>query len=634
MPKINLRNEEERKKLGTRIRDWIQAGLDERKAAENGWWRDVWAHYENRMPESPGKNLVPLHVPLSQPRQDALTANVCTVIGKQDPIMLCDIEDTELASRRQKLMHKLLDYASIDSQLRKASTDATNVNRAFLKVTPKDAGGTEGMQRPLTLNDRPGIDVSVIPPKDMAVFPAVLSGCQTAVFVGNRFYKRAGTIQKMIDRGDYFKVVTQAGDDPSEYDLIGTGQHAHTTLQVLGVESEQQAVELWDGVVRLDLGDGEDRYRVTLAFKSAELLAIEKYDLRYTWYFDTFYIADGEHYWSGRSVARNLFTLQDTYNKLWSMFYTWGASAAKPPMIGPKLDSGETYTKWEAGDYIETTEPVQPWAPTIRTELQPITVAIQAIERNADQVARVSQNSLGSDNSSADTATENSIIAAGVSVGIEEYISNFSAFMPAMAEHVEDIVLGNYQEIAPYYTHMVEGPVVMPDGTPQLDMMGQPVIAPQPAPLVSEDELKMPTCWRVNGTSPSSTPQAKVMAGQQLAQMAADPRFGFNPYAIGTVIYKNSPLAGDGNIQYSEQEMMQQQMQMQQAQMQQQMAEQEHESRMGMEKKEADIERENARTGNGAISEALRALVERSGPEAVLQLLANAQGQGGNEVPE
>ena len=609
------------------------------------------AFYENRQPESPGKGLVPVHMPLSQPRQDALTANVCTVIGKQEPIMLCDLEDTDLASRRQKLLHKAWDYAGIDVQLRKASTDATNFNKCIYKVTPA-SGEPKGMTGSPNASLQPGVDIAVIPPENVSVYPAALGGMQVASLVGDKLYKRLKNIRAGI--GSQYYDVTVVSDNADSEDELGVQQHAGSALGLLPPDRDQELIEVWDCVVRLDLKEyggpeGERKYRATLAFGNQELLALEPYpeEYRYTWYFEGFYIASGRTYWSSTSVARNLKPLQDQYNKLWSMFYTSGMAAAKPVVVGPKLEGGEKYTKWEHSDYIETDEPVQPWSPQIRTELGPITAAIEMVERNADQVARVSQNSLGAENIGVDTATENSIIASGVAVGIEEYIANFSSPLAAMAEHTEDVLLGMFDEIAPYYSHTVDMPVTDPmTGEPVIDpATGQPVMQPQQAPLVSPEEMQILTCWRPNGNSPSSTPQAKLQAAQMLVQAAADPAFGFDKYAIATVIYKNSPLAGDGNLQYSKEEMQrmaleaqqaQQEQMMMQAQMQsmQQGAQMDHEKGLQAQKQEADIERERERARPKSADETIGALVDIFGEDGLRQLLALAGGGGGQGMPQ
>lgn len=648
MPLIPL-SPEVRRAIGTKLRAWIDLGLDAKN--DCAWWKDVTGFYENRKPADAGKGKISMHMPLSQPRQDALTSNVCTVVGKQDPVMLCDLPDTELAGRRQKFIHKVWDYAGFDIQIRKASTDATNFNRCFYKVTPNGFPEMSGGQQSPNTSLKPGIEIGVIPPKDMTVFPAVLGGCQQAVLVGNRLYKRVQTINDRIKAKEYYEVKVSGGDNPEEHDDTGSIQHAGMSMGLMAQEPNQQAAECFDLIVRLDLTaedlnggkkgkgpEGEKRYRAVLAYKNSDLLLLEEYPetFQYTWYFEGFYITS-DLYWPGTSVGRNLLPLQDGYNKLWSQFITAGWKMADPKIIGPALNDGQKWAEAPSGAYLETDETVQPWSPDIHVELQPITMAMEKIERTADQVARVSQNSLGVANSSADTATENGIIASGVAVGIEEYIANFSSCFPAMAEHTEHIMASMPQEMATYYTHAVDVPVVDPmTQQPAVDpQSGQPALQPQEMPILTPEELKKPTCWRVNGTSPSSTPQAKLQAGQMLVQVAADPEYRMNKPALGALIVANSSLSGDGNLQYSEQEwaQMQAQAQMQQQQQlqaQMMMQQQQGQQQMQMQDQKAghELTRESVRARLNGDSEAARALVERFGEKAIRRLLDATEDQG------
>jgi len=588
-----------RQALGQSFTLWIQAGLDQKGTGPTGWWREVERFYRNEAPESPGKGIVPWHVPISQPRQDALTANVCTVIAKQEPMMLCDIEDTDLADRREKAVHKAWQDGGFEIQLRKVSTDATNVNKGFFKLTPRAAthgresgpGTASGMQRSPGASQCPGVEISVIKPNDMSVYPAVMGGCQEAVLVGNRLWKTIGSCKALIASGAYYKQAMEPADgDPSAHDETG-GKDRSGSIENISPDLDTRGAEIWDCIVEYDLSEiegaqdgpkGSKRYRATVAIATNELLALEAYPehFRYKWYFEAFYIPDGENYWSGLSVARNLKSLQDAYNKLAAAFYTYALSAARPLVIGPPLSTGETYSQWEAGAYAETDEVANVWQSSVTFQGQPLVVQMQQIERIADMVARVSQNTMGSIQGHTTTATTDSIVASGVAVGIEEYISNFSTPLPLMAEHTEDVLAGMWDEVSPYYLRPApdqdkpeDGGAGVPGQVGPVGPVGQGGgsgmnSGPAMVPLLSFDELAVPCSWKCNGTSPSATPQARVQAAMQMAELAQDPAFGIDKYALGTVISKDSPLTGTGDIQIPKeevQEMMAQQQQAEQA---------------------------------------------------------------------
>lgn len=577
MPNIPLATSV-RRNLGSRFREWVDAGLNAKGTGPSGWWREVTAFYENRLPETPGKNIVPWHVPLSQPRQDSLTANVCTVIAKQEPIMLCDLEDSEAAGRRQRFVHKVWTNAGIDPCLRKGSSHATNYNRCFYKITPKATSrlqatvadsGVFGMQMSPAATQCPGVDISVILPTEMTVFPALLGGCQEATLVGNRLYKTIGSCNRLITSGFYYKDATDLPEDnPENHDELGSKQHSGASIGLV-VDHTNGGVELFDLVVTFDLSEidssapkGYKRYRATLAFGNNELLALEPYpeSYRYVWYFEGFYKPMSDSYWPETSIARDLKPLQDAYNKLSGTMYTYAQAAAKPLIFGPPPDTGEDFLQTEAFTYFASSEQMQPFSPTISFQAQPLVEEGQRIERVADVVARVSQNTMGSIQGRSTTATTDSIVAAGVAVGLEEWIGNFATPLPLMAEHTEDVMRGQYDAISKYYT--MPGPVQPglpnPDGTPGEPIPGEPV------PLVTYDELMAPTVWRVNGMSPSATPQAKVQAATQLAAMMQDPATGLDAYEVAGTVLRNSPLSGVANLQLPKAEVHQMMASMQQ----------------------------------------------------------------------
>lgn len=560
--------------LGPIFQQWIQAGLTEKGSGPDGWWREVEQRYRNEMPTAPDKDVVAFHIPISQPRQDSLTSNVCTVIAKQEPIMLCDLGDADLQNRRQRLIQKAWEDAGIRAQASKASTHATNINKCYFKITPKSSRTTSGGQRSSGASASPGVDIDVVHPNDMVVMPAIEGGCKSAVLVGNRLWKTLAECKQLIKEGTYYNDAQEPGTgDPGEHDEQGERARSGETLSAMD-DAKLQKVQLWSCVVEFDLStlhpeapDGFKRYLITVSWTTLELLSLQAYpeSYRHKWYFEGFYVPNDVSYWPSKSVARNLLPLQNAYNNLASLFYTYGSMAARPPMLGPKLD--EEYTELHPGDYLETDEEPKAFSPTITFQGQPLVVQMQQIERIADQVARVSQNTMGSIQGRDTTATTDSIVAAGVAVGLEEYIGNFATPFPSMAEHTEDVLAGMYDEVSQYFTREEAPPAPDPEMAEE-DGSGinspVPAAAPQLVPLVSYEELRQPASWRVNGLAPSATPTAKVQAASTLAEMSENPAYGLDPYEVAGAILKNSPLAGTGNLQIPKEkveQMMQQQAQ-------------------------------------------------------------------------
>jgi hypothetical protein len=156
---------------------------------------------------------------------------------------------------------------------------------------------------------------------------------------------------------------------------------------------------------------------------------------------------------------------------------------------------------------------------------------------------------MGSVQDRSTTATENSIIAAGVAVGLEEYIANFSTFLPDAATFTFELLDVHFADWAD-------------------DAMNLGIV---------QQEVSSPCIWEPNGKSPGNTPGAKLQALSQIAQAVeafanippGNPT-GIDPYNYIAALVANSGLTAADNIQIPRQQMEQQQMQAQMSAMAQQ----------------------------------------------------------------
>ncbi len=549
MPNIKL-SQTQASLIGLKLRERKESGLNQKGGAEQ-WWAEVEKRYRNEAPPDPGAGLVAFHVPFSQPRQDALTAQCCTVIGKQEPYMLAtNVADTGAQDRLQRLVHVLWQAAGFELQIRKASTIAGNTNAAFYRLTPKKKGaGATGQALAGNISLRPGVQIDVMHGKDVVVFPAGLGGIEGCTYVGHRLYPRVKDVLDLQDIGVYFKnAKIQEGQSPDEHDDTGAAQHARTFLSDWGADLKESQTELWTGLAKMDLSDfgeglpkGEKWYIATFADATQELLAIEEYPYSRPWYFHVFYIADELVFWSGRSVARNLYGLGSAYNNCHSMLYTAVARMAGPVVFGPRLD--EKYTKWGFGDYIGSDNPIQPWSPQVRVQTDGLVKQIELFDQRGDEVARISRNAAGAQGGPNATATEQSIIAANVAVGLEEYIANFSSPLSPMAALTCEMVEMDFATIGMAYWRDV----------PQVDpQTGEQTLVKEP--IATQQDLAEAAIWEPNGKSPAHTPQMKQQGAQLLAKMCENPTFGLKPYGIAGVILNTGPLSGTDGLQMTEEE--------------------------------------------------------------------------------
>lgn len=525
--------------------------LDDMAEIEKGdsWWRDVESAYRNEMPpKQEGLTMVPY--PFLQPRIDALTAQVCTVITKQTPYMLAQgVGSGEIFSRKQKLVHEAWARARFDIQARKASTIAGNLNKVIFRLTPKldfSRPDSSGGQPAASRADCPGINIEVIHPKDFFMAPASIGGIEESVWCAHRFYQRVADIKKKIKDGAYYDVENvTGGDSPQDHDDTGAFARAGVNLNVSFPGDEANSVECRYGWIRLDLSEienglpeGERWYRAVWIVKTQTLLALRNAEASSPEYFDTGYIPEWSSFWPASSVGRNLLGLHNYQSNLAATLYTGAMMSAMPPAYGPALNVKDM--KYAFGDYIpmdDMSGSATPWSPNITFNGQPVVIQMQNNERIGDIVGRTSQNMMGAAVQDS-TATQQSIIAAGVAVGIEEYIANFSSCLARMAEYTAQIFKENYEQLMPYFKSA--------DGTP----------------IAAPEDLDAECIWQPNGTSPQSTPGARIRDAQMLLEIAGNlgPASGLSPYDITQCILTNSSLSGTTGLQVTKEQLAQQQM--------------------------------------------------------------------------
>lgn len=462
-------SDESRQKIGRLLYQYVTAGIDVQGRAPK-WWEAVERQYRNEAPDSPlgpdgqDAGYQQFHMPLSQPRLDMLAAQVCTVICKQVPVMMDTEDDENVADARQRLGHDVWKDAGFESRIRDAAAITGCTDLAYIRLTPSYA-------------NRGAVEMDVIHPDVVSVFPALPQGIQAAQCVGHQLFMRRFVCDSMMDSGDYYKVENLGASSQDESDIDSEQRHTGTNLGETSPSRDAELIEVWPCVVRLNLAKIEDPestvveeklYWASLDFKGAQLLKLEEYGFDYIPYFRFRFIGSPRYFYSGQSVGRNLYGIQDMYNSLWSGFFGGAMQAASGgPVVGEGLTDGEKYKKFGMFSIIEADSPVQPWQGAVRFDGQPFPTMIAACERVADQVSRISQNTQGAQALGSTTATEQSIIAAGVATGIEQYISRFSEDLPAMMSLTMQIIADDYNGYAQRYGKPEPPPLI---GTGQLPL--------------------------------------------------------------------------------------------------------------------------------------------------------------------
>lgn len=529
-------NDQKRKDIGYLLQQMVFAG-NQQKGSVESWWRTCEENHRNEMrwDSAPDAGIAasgtmpklsPMHIPFSQPRQDMLVAQMCSVITRQDPYMLADETENEVVkSKKQKAVHKFWKAAGFDRTLRKAASICTNTNivqwRVAFEVDPSRAFG--------------GLMIDVIQPKDFTVFPATLNGILGARFVGHRFYRRLKEIEQLQKRGVYFKCDLSGGDTPQEHDKSGRELFAQTNQSVSGPDPKDERVELYDCLVRY-AEDGKDEawYRATFAVKMGLLLSWQPYPYSRPWYFDSTIITQIEDgYWPAVSLARHLSSMQDAWDKLAAGAYNGMMAMAFPTEYMPDdLPDKDTRMAW--GEQVVTTSPGQVFNAKNNTfNAGPFVQMMEMLSEEGDKAARISANTQGSIQATDRTATEINAISAGVATGVEEYIQNFTNPLAEMAQFTCELLAKHYSEWFPLWGATLD---------------------------VTLDDLRSPCLWEASGKTPGNAPDAKLAALDKLMQLAETPiapMTGLQPYELLSAILANTGLSNSTNLQAPKEQVMQ-----------------------------------------------------------------------------
>lgn len=562
---ISLANEDLRE-IASRLHSLVQAGL-EAKGSLPSRWAENESLYDNEPPveEDEESKIVRVPTRFLQPRVDMLTALVCGVVAKQDPYMIArDMQSGERSDRLERALQFFWqrEPAAFGRKARNASTIAANTNKAIWKVSYRPVKGPKG-----------GIVLEVIHPDYYVCAPATLDGPCEAKLVGNCFFRRRRWVKDGQANGE---LLDYDGREIGvarleEADRTGGIHRSLSQPSTTGVERDDELVKIWDLVVRLELseGKGERFYRVLLAEDGPCVLSIEEYPYSRPFYFESFYISDEKSYWSGRSVSYNLQACDKTYGMLFSALYNGVMNEALPLVVGAGLP--EKFTEYGFGEVIPDADEMvsPPWAaPSRFGGGQALIYAMQETSRVGDQVARVSQNTMGSLASRDATATEQNIVASGVGAGQEEYIANFSVPFPSMAEATMELLGAHWKDWYPVFglRPMMEPAIDLATGQPHADgTMAQVVDRTTGRPRYSgmvdlrREDLEATVVWEPTGKTPGHTPAAKLQAAQMLLGAASQmPQAGGDVYELFKVMVNASGLNADG-VQMSREKMQPQQ---------------------------------------------------------------------------
>lgn len=433
--------------LAARVDGWVEAGKQQHGDIGERWKVNE-AFYRNQ-PTRKASRVFPdaeqYHMPLVQPKIDALTGNVSQSILSQSPYLICRLRGPR--SDRMEDVEADLQYlfetgafdVVFDEALLLAALCGVGIIRTTFKLEV-EGFGAQHEQTALALNEEiitdegpikvryAGIEFVAIHPADFIVYPANVKVMSGAKMVGHRYYRRVQEIEEMQKSGEYYNWVDPiaGGDSPTEEASGRDYAYAGGNPTVSIDEPKDELVRCWSLIVRLDLNeDGiEERYVIEFAESMSQILRIEKYDeLSRPWYVDIRFHQEYGGFFPAGSPAQNLQGLQLMNTEILNLLLDGSLFGAFPPVfVDGNAFNVNIQRSYKPGEIIPTEGGMTPYSPLSRFDPGALPLVAQYVSQAADQAVRISMNGVGSQLRSGTTATEVAQIAAGQNQGLNRYI--------------------------------------------------------------------------------------------------------------------------------------------------------------------------------------------------------------------
>lgn len=469
------------------------------------------------------------HYPIAEPRRDAIVAQVSTIIGKQDPIMVAVDGDMEVRTKMEQFIQNVFRGANFPSSVSKGADTCVASNTAVFCVSPADEEAMFSYGQGSEAQSGAGFYIGMIQLADLVSWGEDISGIENALMIGHRYTMDRKVAEQYAKDGTFKCAVMDVGREASSIQMDQedyAGVQYGDVMSMIGKETALTGqsgapITMWclyiRSKIKLDKGQNVRWIKCTVG-DSGCLYRVETHGASRHPYFPAAFLESplGELY-PERSIGRMLYELQSIVDQAFTIFWQGAVMSATPYLTGTVLDSEDKDIRPEPGEIIEGVN-VQALN-NMAFKPDALMGVIQMAQTAADQIGRVSQNNLGTSNTGAGTATENSIIASSVQILLEDMLRRFTANFPAMVNYICEVAALDYERFAEMYPNMP----------------------------TAEELMDVSLKWQVNGMSANQTPLAKKQALQEiLATMKMlDPEsmMRVNSYELFRQVILNGPYA-------------------------------------------------------------------------------------------
>lgn len=538
-----LKDPDERKKLATKLCDWIQLAQDQ-KGTLNDRWQKNEQMYRGQPDVMQGlvieEGAEPQTFNIVKPRVDALVTKVCQPLTANRPFFsaIGSKEDRDRLKVVEDVVQFCFDNAQYSKKLRTMTRQSCMAAPMYWQchfvmeyddVLANAYGDALNMDSPYRYV---GPALEMIHPNDFIVYPLISGRLERARMCGRRFFMRLRELREIQKTGKFFDTETIYGcDDPQSWES-GRDSAWSRTSEVTPIEDkEDEQVAYWEVIVKLDLnGDGfEERYRCVVSETTEELLECEFYGYKVEeeggdgqlvpysrlWYASHYVEPPGyNEQFHANPPVQYLQTIQGAYSDLMTltiegvkMFaipagFVTGGTLSKPTL---RYSFGELH-------YLPTGVTIQFVDP--KMDLSAIPVLLQTLKQDADALIRISQN--GTAQVQGDSATEAAILEANMDEGAEEYRDNASLSGEDMSDMIREFCYIHYDEMKEAHGSSF--------------------------PCEDRMFLKKPLRWEASGKTSATNPQVVAQNMKTLWDLVKDPvigpYMGINISALGKAFVK------------------------------------------------------------------------------------------------
>ena len=348
-------------------------------------------------------NYAPRATAPMSPRINRIINTTATAIFSPSPMVqaIPDDQDQVGADTLEKALHLTWIRAGFPRKARSAllTTALCGVSIMRLRMTPK------------------GLKFDYIHPNDFVIAPTFLDGIPDAHLVGHRFYlpkweviartKPDADGKILYPLMDEEGVRKMSSADPDDEPSGRDPSYDRSTNEESGV-FENQRVELWELIVRIEVDKKPQYKRVVLSHDDAKLLLVEEYIYSRPWYFDLRFHDEPGKFYPASSVAQNIVGLALLKQDMTNLLATGSmATAANPVVISGMGSLGKKLKHYNIGMIIEVPYDVQVQEIPISFNPGAMPAVMDIIDNNMESQTGITDQRLAAERASGDiTATQ------------------------------------------------------------------------------------------------------------------------------------------------------------------------------------------------------------------------------------